>query len=136
MTTQPFTKYRKIVPHKLGLNNVVVANGAPVTSSTFSIAGYNQLSFQFALTRVAATSVTAYVDTSNDGGTTWHRTQTKSISSGTETLSPRLMTQAVSANENWRWEFGGVASDLARLVVEGVAGTTDRLTVSAEVGVV
>jgi len=136
MPTMPFTKRRHILPIDLGFNSVVVANCAPVTGELFSVDGSNQVTLNFSLDWVAATAVTAYLETSDDRGVTVHRTETKSILSGVETMSPRLMSQAVSADEHWKWEFGGMQAEWARLVVAGTGGTTDAITVSAEVGVV
>jgi hypothetical protein len=122
-------------PTELGLNGVTILAATPVTSSTFSVDGYNQLSLAFSLTRVAATAVTAYVEFSFNG-TVWYRQQASSIAAGTETLTDHTMSKAVAGSVLWWHNFGGVIGDRARIVVGSTAGTTDTLQVAAIVGVV
>jgi hypothetical protein len=132
--TKGFTREHLISPAELGLNGVVVANGAPVTSSTFDATGYNQLRLDFSLTRVAATVLTFYLDHSRDGGSTWERLKTSSIAAGTETLSDHLVSLAVAGSVNFPY-LTSIFYKKMRLVITTTNGTTDTVTVGVAVGI-
>jgi hypothetical protein len=134
--TIPYVRWRRILPVELNLAGQTIANASTVRSNAFSINGWNQLSAGFALTRVAATAVTAYLELSFDG-TTWFRQQASSISGGTEALSDHTMSKgSISGSVNWFHHFGGVVGEFGRLTLSSTAGTTDTIIVHGVLGVV
>src|SRR5574343_1579918 len=91
---------RRLSPAALGLNTVTVANGAPVTSNTFSIRGFNQLSVSLYLDRQAATRVDVSLDTSplevgETIGNWWTQTMSNSIAAGVGTSTELELQNAV-----------------------------------------
>jgi hypothetical protein len=134
MPTIPYIK-RKLIPAlTVGMDAETIANGAPITSSTFSVEGYNQLSVMCYLTHVAATAVTMYLETTTDG-TRWCRYQASALAGGTETITNHIVSKAVAGSVNWGHNFPGIFGDRARLVFAGTDGTTDTLTAEVVLGV-
>lgn len=65
---QDYCRYFVMVPDEVGLNSASLASEA--TSNDISAEGYNQITYTATYTYGAGTSVTVYVDVSEDG-TNW-----------------------------------------------------------------
>lgn len=122
----------RLNPAALGLNTVTVANGAPVTSSTFSIKGFNQLSLHLYLDRTAATRVDVSLDTSplevgETIGSFWSQTISNSIAAGVGTSTELELQNAVGGGEYFEYKFGKLNSFSARFRIEGINGTADTI---------
>lgn len=132
--TQGFARYHDFTARELGLDGVAL--NATQTSNAFSTEGYNQLTTKVVHSNSSATAIAWYIEESDDNGTTWVRQQTRSVSTGTETLSDHTISKAVTGDKNFNHQLA-ITSNTARLVFSSTGGdASDLATVTVRVGVV
>lgn len=120
-TGRKYVRQKDIGARELGLSGLTLESTR--TSSTFDCTSYNQLSISMNLSQQnTVTRVDVYLESSNDGGTTWFRPQSKSISSGAAVLSDLTYRKTVAAADQWLINFP-VNYHECRLVVAVGAGT-------------
>lgn len=124
-----------MTPADLGMNGVVAANGAPVTSNTFLLAGWDDITIYVFLDYVAATRVDVELLVSpifDTGATAFHSLQSETVAAGTATLSTYEQQKAVAAADlRFATRIKNLNAVEGRLRIEGVNGTTDTITVYA-----
>ena len=112
---------------------------AATRTATFGAAGCDALSFLFVHTNVAATEITAYLEYSPDGGTTWCRWVGMDDSIDTTTTPDSYLRKAYQRRDQnpdpanltaWQLDFEGYFHSNMRLSVTNTSGgATDILTV-------
>jgi hypothetical protein len=132
MSTFRFMRQHRVEPAILGLDTVVVANGAPVTSNTFSIEGHNQVSLHLFLDRQAATRVDVKLFTSplrvgETIGNFWSQVMSNSIAAGVGTSTELELQNATGGDEYFEYKFGKLNAMSAKFEIEAVGGTTDTI---------
>jgi hypothetical protein len=124
---------RYIAPDVTGLSGATLA--AERTSNNLSTAGFDQLTIFIDYTYSAASAVTMTLEASDDNGSTWYRTQTGSISSGTVTLSSQTFTKSTGSADQTFVVNQAINYDMMRIKVAGTSGDTgDLVTVSVRLG--
>lgn len=130
-TGRKYVRQKQLCARELGLSGLDLT--ATRTSSTFDCTSYNQLSIDVNLsTQNTVTRVDVYLESSNDGGTTWFRPQSNAISGGAATMSDLVYRKTVSAADQWLINFP-VNYSKCKLVVAVGAGsgtTTDVFSVT------
>ncbi len=117
---------------ELGLNAVTFASER--TSSTFGLAGIDQIDLYCFHDYTAATGVTIELDTTDQDGTPteWFKTQAVAVSSGTGTASDFVFSKTTGADARFVCTFTGINARQGRLRINDTAsGTTDTITVRA-----
>lgn len=132
--TKSFSRQTRLIdPITLGLNGVGL--DANRTSNAFDVTGANQLKVDVVRVNNSGTATSFYLETSYDGGTTWTRNVTGSISAGTETLSPHLISMAVTTLAyNYYYALFGEEAQM-RLVFTSNSDAADTVTVNVTLGV-
>lgn len=124
------------------LHETELVNGLDLTSSrttaAFSVAGYNQLTVEIDLSsQNTVTRVDMGLETSGDGGTTWHAVQSATVVAGGATLDDLSYQKTVGDADQWAINLA-TNYDLMRLtfsVGAGAGTSTDVITVKGRLGV-
>lgn len=133
--TKAFVRTHRIGAAQLGVNGETLDTDA--TSSAFAFDGFNQLKIRCTRVNNSGTATTFYFQTSEDGGTTWDRRMSGSVSSGTETLSPHLASAAIATlTFDYYLPIIGMPGDLMRVVFPNTSDAADTITASVTLGVV
>ena len=133
--TQSFVRSRRIDAAALNLNAVTLNGGA--TSNPFDVSGYNQLKVNVVRVNNSGTATAFYFETSEDGGTTWARRQSGSISAGTETLSDHTVSRSIATLVfDYYLPIVAEQRDLMRIVFADTTDAADFVTAVVTLGVV
>ena len=125
---------KRVAAPDLNINARALSGG--FSSDPIDVSGFNQLTLFLTLTWTAASDVTFFVESSNDGGSTWHRlqVQTDVSSAGVVTLKDGQFKKAVTATTRWRVNMP-LNDQFIRLgTVAATGATSDTLTVEAKLG--
>jgi hypothetical protein len=132
--TKSFSRQTKRVdPITLGLNGVTL--DVARTSNAVDVTGCNQFKLDVVRVNNSGTATSFYLETSFDGGTTWTRNVTGRISSGTETLSPHVISMAVTTLAfNYYYALFGEEAQM-RVTFAATSDAVDTVTVNVTLGV-
>jgi hypothetical protein len=126
-------------PDSTAISNCKVRNAEILdtsTSWTMDVAGYSKLTLQIDHTFAAATAITVTCEGSINGGTTYGRLTSTSVSSGTGTVSAYTDSYATgSASSKIILEYGIAGYDHVRCDLGDTAATTDLDTIYANASV-
>ena len=117
-----------------GLDDVAI--NSSINSNQFATAGFDQLTIFVEYTQSAGTGVSFSLETSEDGGTTWHKIQVGKISSGTVTLFDATYTKALATSGNYvvNIPVNNQFVRLASLIATGTPDANDKATVRVRMG--
>ena len=111
----------------------VAANAAEsLRTAVVAVPHDSDITFTIALTWGAATALNAALYKSVDGGVTYARVHSVSISSGTGTMSEYTVTETVTGNDDMAVDLACKACTHVKIIVSAAGGgAADLLTVKA-----
>lgn len=133
MSTYRFKRQVVLNPGELGLDGVLIANGAEVTGSNMDLTGVDELAVYLNVDYAAGTNLRVALDVTPEAGSVsnWFLAQSESVTVGVGTANDYVTDRAIAADKKYVLKFKNINALQGRLRLLSTGGTTDTVVVRA-----